>query len=215
MESKTKTLFYGYIGVLCLCLVYRLLCFFFPTWEFGSWNRLVVAATVSTSVFCISDAIEQRNDLSKMKQRQVEILEVKQHYLAEKTLQSINKTIDDAYDYMKDAELLRLKDRIESILSPNEISNRQRISIKTYIDFIGFLAFLIILLFDWAYRFAYPFQEILAIFAFIVVLFNVGYKEAKIKEIEEEYNKRLSIFEKQELATAIVTIYSEKRRKEE
>ncbi|MBR3015682.1 MAG: hypothetical protein IKH57_01125 [Clostridia bacterium] len=213
MESKTKTLFYGYIGVLCLCLIYRLLCVFFPNWEFESWNRLVVAATVSTSVFCISDSIEQRNDLSKMKQRQAEILEVKQHYLAEKTLQSINKAIDDSYDYMKDAEALRLKDRIESILSPNEISNKQRISLKTYIDFIGFIAFLIILLFDWAYKFAYPFQEILTIFAFIVVLFNVGYKETKIKEIEEEYNKRLSLFEKQELATAIMSIY-EKRGKD-
>lgn len=86
MKSKQDAFFNGYIIILCLCFLCKLLSYFGIIAEFCYWNRMVVAATVSTCFFCVADAIEQFYDLLKLMSIKSEMLKSREYNILEKIL---------------------------------------------------------------------------------------------------------------------------------
>ena len=216
MKSKQNAFFNGYIIILCLCFLCKLLSHFGIIAEFSYWNRIVVAATVSTCFFCIADAIEQFYDLLKLMSIKAEMLKSREYNILEKNLELIEKALskEEPNYNEKAAKGDRLLKRTENLLQrkkENNISLDKKIIY--YINLIGFMIFLSVIIFKPLYQMLIPYQDILTIFAFIVVLVSIAYKDHKLQPLNDKLDQTVHGLDRTDLANIIIEIYKLKRGK--
>lgn len=217
MKSKQNAFFNGYIIILCLCFLCKLLSYFGIIAEFGYWNRFVVAATVSTCFFCVADAIEQYYDLLKLMSIKAEMIKAREYSILERNLEFIEKTLskeEPNYDE-KAAKGDRLLKRTENLLQhkkENNISLDKKIIY--YINLVGFMIFLSVFIFEPLYQILISYQDILTIFAFIVVLVSIAYKDHRLQPLSEKLDQTAHNLDRTDLASTIIEIYRLKEEKE-
>ncbi len=214
MRSKEHAFYYGYIIVLCLCFLYKICCIF-RNFEFELWNQIIVAATVSTCFFCISDIFEQIKDIKQYKSIQLIALEEKTISLAEEILNHLgNMLINEGIDTSEN-ESDDLRSKLKESLFRDNNNNSSQDKRSFIFDIIGFVVFLCILIFRGIYSFLLPWQDLLTLFAFIVILSCAAYKEHRLCKINEYIVKKASFINHLDIATRMIDIYEYKKGKKD
>lgn len=197
MDRKSNPCFLAYIIFLCVCLVYRIICNVFPSLSFAYWNQIVLAVTISSSFFTISDALKTVYDVSsytvekmnRLIRRDDTLFEISKD-LIEKVAQEV-EWASNAFSKEEQDEMKQLVEKYR-MLSEKEseefsIEHLEKSAKKWTFVFtlLGFLAFLIILVFDSVYSICFRIQDILTLITFIVILATGYMKESVIEGINK------------------------------
>lgn len=205
MDKKSNPCFLAYIIFLCVCLVYQLICKAVPKLSFDYWNRIMIAVTISSCFFSISDAIKTIYDMAsyaiertcKLTEQQ-NISDIKTKEILEKTVNEVKVAceeygvtveLNDIEQMVRDYEITEKKKSEDYGLGKIEKSLENR---AFYITCVGFLAFLIVLVFDSVCGVCLKVQDVLTLLVFIIILASgyakeivINYIDGKEQEIKE------------------------------
>ena len=93
------------------------------------------------------------------------------------------------------------------------VTAENKISWTFLLNSCGFFAFLMIIVFERIYSTLSTIQDILTLLAFIIVLCGTIYKEQKVQIINEEVRKSVEDQKRLMVATSVIEIYQEGKKK--
>ena len=215
MKTKGNAFYYGYTLVLIAAMIYEIICLSNPNCSFPIWNRIVLSATVSTCFFCISDIFSMKNDLADFEISQYNILSEREDSLIRKVKKQLEVALSEhGKKDDKMTEELLIHDFESAIESDKMFSDTTaKGSLAFCFNILGFLSFFAFLLFDRMYQLLFPFQEILTILAFIIVLCGSVYKEKKINKINKEVRQRMEKLKRMAVAASVIEIVQEGKKR--
>lgn len=76
------------------------------------------------------------------------------------------------------------------------------------------MIFLSVLIFEPLFQMLIPYQDILTIFAFIVVLVSISYKDHRLLPLNDKLDQTVHDLDRTDLANTIIEIYKLKEEKE-
>lgn len=188
MNKPRNPLMLAYIIFLFICTIYYIICEVFKL-EFNTWEHLVVAVTISSYFFTLSTA--PRNHATFQKKHidflnknialLTTVLEYEKETPTEKPFSA-----EDKKDIEKEIEDCRAnKKQSKKFLKTCNI-------LSFSLEVIGYLTFFCICTFDFIYKHLFDLQELLTVFAFLIILI-IDYSDGILIE---KQNKILDSFEK-------------------
>lgn len=192
MQKTQKPLMLAYIIFLFVSIIYYAVSSIVG-FEFQEWQRVVVAATISSYAFSVSSGykfiVRSKNNLLNFLKERLELL--KQLHIKESVI-FIGEENNEQLNKEKE-ELLKLNQ--ESIKNVTDaISNREKSiqkNTKTAFcyDVIGYLLFFCIFAFQPVYNFFKSSQETYTLFAFIMILIVEYVESTYTVKFEENYKQ--------------------------
>lgn len=213
MNIKERTLFLAYIACLIICIILNAVSSLVPGFTFSVWNRVIVAATVSTVFFCLADTVIQTVEIRKYFDLYNSPIKQKAGEIKERLVD-----LDNTPDFIKRAAKQRVKEigqRIKELTTGASDEEPDKKTTHLYVlNFLGFSSFLLIILVDPIYNWFIPSQGVLTMTAFVIVLVTAIYRDATLQKYISLWDKSKALVEKQELAVAMIELY-EKRGQED
>lgn len=216
MKTKEHAFYYGYIGLLCLSVLYRIATLTILTTKFELWDRFVVAATVSTCFFCVSDVVAIKRELSAYENVRFSLLFEKNAVLGGKLQKILKNELEKSGKKTDETTKAQLMKDFDSAMNQDKtFTGTEEKGLLSFIfNICGFFAFFLIIVFEVVFLFLYPIQDILTMVAFIIVLCGTAYKEHKIIKINDQIRQNIETQNRLMVATSVIEIYQEGKKKE-
>ena len=181
MKKPQKPMMLAYIGFLCICIIYYLICYTFG-FEFAVGKRIVAAATIASYFFTLASM-----DKLIMKQETMNAeFFTKELRLLQKIREKEQKLVDDVQ--IKQDLRSSMDDWISELTGFAESAHkaiRKHERNAFWNDVLGFLLFFCIVAFDFLYAIFENTQEIYTLAAFAGVV-AIEYIETTIMAQHEE-----------------------------
>lgn len=215
MKTKQHAFYYGYIAVLCFSILYKIVSKTIQKTNFPMWDRIVVAATVSTCFFCIADILHTKADIVEYENIRFNLLLERSNALMKRMQRMLQTELDNTDEGVDKPNKELLFANFEEAMEPEKslVATKKKISWTFLLNTCGFFAFLMIIVFGKIYSTLSTVQDILTLLAFIIVLCGTIYKEQKVQTINEEMRKRIEDQKRLMVATSVIEIYQEGKKK--
>lgn len=213
MKTKEHAFYYSYIAILCLCVLYRIATLTVLKTSFAFWNRFIVAATVSTCFFCISDVAAIKKEISTYEDVRFSFLFERSASLTRRLQKLLSDELERAGEKTdKEKEMMN---RFDMAMNPEKvfIGTEKEGTLSFIFNTCGFFVFLLILVFETVYKLLLPIQDILTMVAFIIILCGTAYKEHKINQINTEIMQNIESQKRLMVATSVIEVYQEGKKK--
>lgn len=173
-KLKKKPLMIAYILFLFICIFVHIFSNIF-LFEFPMWQRIVVAATISSYAFTLSSSPKL---MSKSDTQQAKYIEAEIAILQQTLSMKSDSNLD--YGYIQE-EINKKQEELET--TKQSILKQER---STFLwEMVGFLVFFCILAFDPIYSIFVKSQELYTLFAFAFVLF-MNVIESLVNDLYED-----------------------------
>lgn len=203
--NKEHSLFIAYIVCLVMCILAKIVSLYIPEWAFQTWNRVVVAATVSTVYFCCADTINQTREMKKLMNLYYAPITEKNKRLE----QWLNEKDKSLHEKIVDRYVDDLRKRVTELIVPiSEVPDKRKIDYVFIFNCVGFLIFFFVLVFDYFYNVFSQGQDVLTMVAFTVVMISTVLKDALLNKINRRIREMSVQLDKLELAISLDEIYN-------
>ena len=152
MYKKHYAFFWAYIAFLCLCVIYRIVCMIFVQQQFALWDRIVTAVTASTWLFCLSDTLKTKENLSEYLTLKFDLLDEKTYSITVHMKDILTEEIN-SYEQENTSNKDALADEVTKLIKGDDSKKEVNASKKgAYAcDIAGFLVLFCVLILSFQY----------------------------------------------------------------